>query len=176
MLTGRRLIVAWEKSAVLKMDTQVHLEGLSLVVQGQTVRQFCDRAANLWAEAVQTLPDCSMRFALNSVTNTLPHNANLHLWEKKPSPTCPRALCPERQTFQHVLNHCETALEKGTYSERHDDILTSLYSFVSSHLLLGHRVTVDLPGEELVRLPPRCGHHMLPSRHGDLESRLHCPN
>ena len=130
MLTGRQLW-HWEESAVVKMhmDTQVHLEWCkSLVMQGRTVRQFCDRAANLWAEAVQALPDCSMRFALNSVTNTLPHNANLHLWGKKPSPTY--QLCPERQTLQHVLNHCETALEKRTYNERHDDILTSLYSFV----------------------------------------------
>ena len=71
-------------------------------MQGQTARQFCDRAANLWSQAVQALPDHVTRFALNAVTNTLPHNTNLQLWGKKPSATC--QLCPERQTLQHVLN------------------------------------------------------------------------
>ena len=77
-----------------------------------------------------------------------PSQANLHLWGKKPSPTC--QLCPERQTLQHVLNHCSTAVEMRRYNERHDDILASYYSFASTHLQPGHRITVDLPGKDYV--------------------------
>ena len=144
---NRKAIVARAKSVVVQMDTQVHLDRCrSLVVQGQTVRQFQDRAAGLWAEVVTSLPENTMRFALNSVTDTLPHNANLYLWGKQPSPVC--RLCPERQTLQHVLNHCSTALEKRRYNRRHDDILASLHSFVSSHLRPGDHLTVDLPDEE----------------------------
>ena len=145
----RKALVAQAKDRVAQVDASTRLEQCrSLAVQGQTVRQFEDRAAALWSQAVLTSPDHVMRFALNAVTDTLPHNANLHLWGKKPSSTC--QLCPEKQTLHHILNHCSTALEKRRYNERHDDILASLYSFASTHLRPGHRVTVDLPGEEYV--------------------------
>ena len=144
---SRKVIVACAKSAVVQADMQVHLEQCSRrVVQGQTVRQFQNRAAELWACVVTSLPESTMRFPLNSVTDTLPHNANLHLWGKQPSPVC--RVCPERQTLQHVLNHCSTALEKRRYNRRHDDILASLYSFVTSHLRPGDHVTADLPDVE----------------------------
>ena len=86
---SRKVIVAHAKSAVVQADMQVHFEQCSRwVVQGQTMRQFQDRAAELWAHVVTSLPESSMRFALNSVTYTLPHNANLHLWGKQTSPVC----------------------------------------------------------------------------------------
>ena len=56
-------------------------------------------------------------------------------------------LCPEWQTRQHVLNHCSVALERLRYNRRHDDVLWTLFKFISSHLQPGHQVTADLPGE-----------------------------
>jgi len=56
-------------------------------------------------------------------------------------------LCPEWQTRQHVLNHCSVALERLRYNQRHDDVLWTLFKFISSHLQPGHQVTADLPGE-----------------------------
>ena len=132
---SRKVIAVRAKSAVVQADMQVHPEQCSAVdgLCRDSRRQFQDRAAaELWAHVVTSLPESTMRFALNSVTDTLPHNANLHLWGKQPSPVC--WLCPERQTLQHVLNHCSTALEKRCHNRRHDDILASLYSFVTSHL------------------------------------------
>ena len=127
-------------------DTDAHLcHSTSLSRQNLPLRDD-SRAPQLWSQAVQALPDHMLRFALNSVTNTLPHNANLHLWGKKPSAIC--QLCPERQTLQHVLNHCTTALEKRRYNKRHDDILSSLYAFASVHLCPGEQITVDLPEHE----------------------------
>ena len=130
---SQKTLAARAKGRVAEVDASVHLEQCrTLSVQGQTVRQFEDRAADLWSQTVLTSPDHMMRFALNAVTDTLPHNANLHLWGKKPSPKC--QLCPERQTLQHVLNHCCVALERRRYNQRHDDVLQSLYNFISSHL------------------------------------------
>ena len=85
-----------------------------------------------------------MWFALNAVADTLPHNANLHLWGKKSTSGC--QLCPERQTLQHVLNHCSLALVRRRYNQRHDDVW-SLFKFISSYLQPSHQVTADLPGE-----------------------------
>ena len=39
--------------------------------------------ASLWSKAVQSLPAEQMRFALNAAVDTLPHNANLHLWKRR---------------------------------------------------------------------------------------------
>ena len=141
-----KTLAARAKGRVAEVDTSVRIEQCrALSVQGQTVRQFEDRATDLWSQAILTSPDHMMWFVLNAVTDTLPHNAKLHLWGKKPSSKC--QLCPERQTLQHVLNHCSVALEKRRYNERHDDILWSLYNFISSYLQPGHQVTADLPGE-----------------------------
>ena len=75
---NQKAIVAQVRRAVVQADVHVHLaQSRSLVVQGLTVRQFCDRPANLWSQAVEALLDHGLSFALNSVTNTLPHNANL---------------------------------------------------------------------------------------------------
>ena len=143
---SRKTLAARAKGRVAEVDTSVHLERCkALPVQGQTARQFEDRAADLWSQAVLTSPDHVMRFALNAVMDTLPHNANLHLWGKKSSSGC--QLCHERQTLQHVLNHCIVALERRRYNQRHDDVLCSLFKFISSHLQPGHQVTADLPGE-----------------------------
>ena len=143
---NRKTTVALAKEMVVERETQTHLDHCrSLLVQGQTAWQFQDRSAEVWSQVVLTLPDHAMRFALNSVTVTLPHNSNLNLWGKMPSPGC--QLCQERQTLHHILNHCSVALQRHQYNNRHDDILMSLYSFVSNHLPPGHRVTADLPDQ-----------------------------
>ena len=143
---NRKATAALAKEMVVERDTQTRLDHCkSLPVQGQTARLFQDRAAELWSQMVLALPDHVMRFALNSVTDTLPHNSNLSLWGKMPSPGC--QLCQERQTLHHILNHCSVALQRRRYNKRHDDILMSLYSFVSNHLPPGHQVTADLPDQ-----------------------------
>ena len=48
-------------------------------VQGQLVRDFTGKPADLWSSTVQSLPECIFKFALNAVTHTLPHDKNLFL-------------------------------------------------------------------------------------------------
>lgn len=102
--TNQKATAALAKEMVVERETQTHLDLCrSLLVQGQTARQFQDRSAELWSQVVLALPDHAMRFALNLVTVTLPHNSNLNLWGKVPSPGS--QLCQERQTLRHLLNH-----------------------------------------------------------------------
>ena len=63
---------------------------------GQMMRTASPDDACLWSKVVQSLPAEQM----NAAVDTLPHNANLHLWKKK-SDCCP--LCRERQTLIHTL-------------------------------------------------------------------------
>ena len=142
-----------EKQLIKKVKQQItdveHSRRLEecrqLPVQGDIARRFDDQSSSIWAETIWSLPEKVMKFALNAIQDTLPHNSNLHLWRKKPSPDCP--LCSERQTLLHVLNHCPVALKKRRYNPRHDAILNLLSDqFTCSHISPHQRVTADLPG------------------------------
>ena len=107
----------------------------------------------LQTTAVFSLPEQIFKFALNAVTDTLPHNQNLflwkkvklHLWKKLPSPNCP--LCSNRQTLLHTLNHCPGALQCRCYNQHHDAVLELLHQFTCNHTSPQQQVTVDLPDQ-----------------------------
>jgi len=133
------------KAKVQAADNEARLSHCtSLTRQGQTARSFQGKGAEIWSNAIQTLPEALFKFALNAVTDTLPHNKNLCLWKRLPSPHCP--LCSKDQTLAHVLNNCTTALEARRYNERHDNVLQAIYSFLRDHLPPCWNITADLPG------------------------------
>ena len=118
MSADRKAAADLAKEMVVERDTQTNLDHCrGLLVQGQMTRHFQDRAAELCSQVVRGLYHI-MRFALNSMMNTLPHNSNLNLWRKMPTPGC--QLCQERQTLHHILNHCSVALQRRRYNKRHD--------------------------------------------------------
>ena len=145
--SSRPQIIRTVKRRVTAADNTRRLESCrQLAVQGDPSRRFDDRASTIWAEALWDLPERVMKFTLNAAQDTLPHNANLHLWKKLPTPNCP--LCSNRQTLLHVLNNCPVALQNRRYNQRHDAVLKQLYQFVISHASPQQQVTVDLPDQE----------------------------
>ena len=118
----------------------------SLSIQSQTMRPPINRAPVLWSMTVTKLPEHVFKFALNAITDTLPHNANVHLWKKSPLPTC--KLCPDKQTLSHVLNSCSTALNHRRFNLRHDSVLKDLYLCLKHHLPNVSKLNVDLPDTE----------------------------
>ena len=74
------------KQAMTSNLNQMRLEhSLSLETQGKLFHLVDTNASAAWSKAIQSLPSAQMKFALNSATDTLPHNANLALWRKKSS-------------------------------------------------------------------------------------------
>ena len=139
------------KKQVEVVDTKSRLShSTSLTVQNQPVKDNTSRVPRLWSSTIETLPERVFKFALNSLTDTLPHNANLHLWKKLPSPSC--NLCGQRQTLLHVLNACPSALEKRRYNARHDAILLCIHAFLVKYLPPSKHVTADLP-DQLYHFP-----------------------
>ena len=104
------------------------------------------RAPHLWATTVTTLHEQTLSFALNALTDTLPHNDNPHLWKKLPSASC--NLCGQRQTLLHVLNAYPYALKHRRYNDRHDSILECLYTYLKKLLPPTQTITADLPGHK----------------------------
>ena len=94
---------------------------LSQEKEGQMFRNTSSDAAEVWSKALLLPRDEERKFALNSALDTLPHNANLHLWRKRGDNICP--LCGEQQTLIYVLNMCPVALTTRRYNHRHDALL-----------------------------------------------------
>ena len=133
------------KSRVEEADTDARLRhSTSLSRQNLPLRDD-SRAPQLWSATISTLPDQVLRFALNSLTDTLSHNANLHLWKRITTPVC--ILCGERQTLLHVLNACPYALSRRRYNDRHDAILMCIRDFLADQLSPSQSITADLPNQ-----------------------------
>jgi hypothetical protein len=62
---------------------------LSLEREGQMFRSASPDAAELWGSTLVQFSDDPRKFALNSALDTLPHNANLHLWGRREVTTVP---------------------------------------------------------------------------------------
>jgi len=97
----------------------------SLECQRQVFRCSEDGAASTWSTAVQKLPPQLLKFSLNAVQDTLPHNANLVVWRRREGLSSACKLCGKRQTLLHFLNNCPEALNMLHYNERHDADLKS---------------------------------------------------
>jgi len=121
------------KTTVVMADADTRLEhAKSLRHQGELFRSIEDgETSSAWSSAVLSLPPEQSKFALNASQDTLPHNVNLTRWRNL-SASC--KLCGQRQTLQHVLNHCSVALELRRYNTRHDSVLDVTHTLVSSNL------------------------------------------
>jgi hypothetical protein len=105
----------------------------ALATQGQMLRDSNLTADFIWATAVSKLGSSVLKFALNSATDTLPHNSNLARWYGGlHSGLC--KLCGKKQTFLHVLNNCEVALKLRRYNQRHDRVLDQITKIAQTHL------------------------------------------
>ncbi len=149
--SGKNVRKMAKLTAVME-DAEARLEhAQSLEQQGELFRSVDDEASSVWSNTVLSLPSEQMKFALNASQDTLPHNSNLARW-KNLSAAC--KLCGQRQTLQHVLNHCEVALNLRRYNLRHDSVLDVIHSFVSTILPSGYQTIVDLPTQAPFTFPP----------------------
>ena len=90
-----------------------------------------------WKSYLYALPKGTMKFILNSTIDTLPTKTNLKLWGLSGSDKC--KLCGRKETTKHILSACDTALNQGRYTFRHNRVLkqitnnidTNLYTFYS---------------------------------------------
>ncbi|XP_035990671.1 uncharacterized protein LOC118562404 [Fundulus heteroclitus] len=82
-----------------------------------------------WTNILQ--PDFQrVRFLVQAVYDALPSPANLHVWGKSETPSCP--LCSGRGSLEHLLSGCPKALADGRYRWRHDQVLKAVAESVAS--------------------------------------------
>ena len=80
-----------------------------------------------WNSCLLGLSQPTYCFLLNSMSDSLPTNCNLKLWNKTLSSHC-KACDAEKETLLHVLNACPRMLDR--YKWRHDNVLNLLHEFV----------------------------------------------
>jgi len=152
---SRKSLTTRVKGYVQTTDDDDRLTSLqTLSKEGQLNRLLTPQAAEIWAKVVESLPDEILKFALNAALDTLPHNANLHLWKKKASPSC--TLCGERQSLIHVLNTCSVARDQRYFNTRHDAILREIVATVKEALPPTYHLTADTG-------PYNFPHHIVPT-------------
>ena len=155
----KRALIKRAKSIAYKKDAGKRLEhASSLECQGLVFRYCEDSAASMWSSVVQKLPSELMKFSLNAVQDTLPHNDNLARWRKNEGLSSSCKLCGERQTLLRVLNACPKALSLRRYNERHDAVLEVLATFLAGTLPEGYTLITDLPQFQPYLFPPHIAH------------------
>lgn len=65
-----------------------------------------------------------IRFLVQAVYDVLPSPANLHVWGKTETPSCPQ--CSGWGSLEHLLSSCPKALGEGRYRWRHDQVLKAI--------------------------------------------------
>ena len=106
--TRRALRIAFMRKVMVDED-ESRLENLKgLQRQGQMMRIATPEAASTWANPA--FPQHVFKFAVSATHDVPPHNANLHLWKKRSSSSCPLCHQPD-QNLIHVLNNCKVALD-----------------------------------------------------------------
>ena len=129
---------------VIRSEEEMSEHVKTLTKQGDFLQiGLAERGDVIWKSFIYNMKKGTLKFYLNSVSNTLPTGNNLLQWGKATSDRC--KLCQNRETTCHVLNGCKVALDQGKYTWRHDSILQyvadsldeSKYSFY-----------VDIPGKQ----------------------------
>ena len=97
-----------------------------------------------WKSTMFNLPKGVLSFATRAVIDVLPTPVNLCQWGKHTHDTC--NLCGSKCTLHHILNYCQTSLEQGRYTFRHNNIVRYLVKFLVSNATNNIKIYSDIKG------------------------------
>ena len=84
---SRKALVRVSRAVISSKEAEDLSASLSaLPQQGRMMREFGGKEAAMWATPVGKLPSETLKFVLNATVESLPPNANLHKWGKRPQP------------------------------------------------------------------------------------------
>ena len=76
---------------------------------------------SIWSSVQSKLPKNIFNFTIRYINNTLPTRKNLHKWGISTTSACAFCLYPE--SLLHVVAGCNTYLNEGRFTWRHDSVL-----------------------------------------------------
>jgi len=108
----------------------IHEEKLQnqLLYQGSffssIVKLSLPKLNSIWSTVQSKLPKNIFNFTIRYINNTLPTRKNLAKWGLSPSSDC--SLCLQPESLLHVVAGCNSYLEQGRFTWRHDSVLLHL--------------------------------------------------
>ncbi len=119
-----------------------------LIVQGNLLKLIESESSDLtWRSIIYNLPRGVLSFAVRSAIDFLPTFNNLKTWGKRTNTAC--KLCSNKETLQHILNMCHTALNQGRFTWRHNSVLSMFLSRlqdVIQNSIQGIEIFADISG------------------------------
>ena len=97
---------------------------------------------SLWSSKQSELPKNIFNFTIRYLNNTLATRNNLQKWNLSQSSDC--SFCLKSETLLHVVAGCETYLEEGHYTWRHNSALPFIASTLKD--IKDTSLFVSLPG------------------------------
>ena len=130
-LPPRKLLIKVKDKLSSENETMWLNHIKSLVKQGHFLLLATEEKNDMiWKSYMFDLKKSTLKFLLNSCLDTLPTQVNLCQWGKSTSDLCKLCLNADpplqgqkRETLQHSLNSCSTALKQGRFTWRHDNII-----------------------------------------------------
>ena len=118
-----------------------------LLVQGEFLKiVHLEETDVTWKALIYNLPQGVLKFATNAAIDSLPTNKNLYRWGKRITDKC--NLCSNTGTLHHILNNCESMLDR--YCWRHNNIIHAIIHCIKSESSLSTtRVYADIEGETI---------------------------
>ena len=127
-------------------------------MQGNFLSLLIEEDTNVtWKSYLWNLPRGVAKFALNASLDTLPSADNLRRCGKRDSDACPLCGVNSKQTLNHILSSCNSALNQGRFTWRQDSVLKTSFSFFEGKLRDGCSIYADLTGKDAG------GGHIFPS-------------
>ena len=96
-----------------------------------------------WKSIAFNIPKGILPFALKASTNTLNTPANLRRWGKRRLANC--SICGNHGTLLHILNFCQTYLDQGRFTWRHDSIIHLFASTLKEGKPEALKLFADIP-------------------------------
>lgn len=95
-----------------------------------------------WSSVQSKLPKNIFNFTIRYINNTLPTRKNLVKWGISPTSDC--SFCLQPETLLHVIAGCQTYLNEGRFTWRHDSVLNFIASSLNS--VQNYSLYADIPG------------------------------
>ena len=107
----------------------------------------------VWNRIISGLHSGQLSFMLRASVDCLPTPLNLRRWKYITDPKCKLCSLPTPTTL-HILSNCQTALDQGKYTWRHDSVLKQIVQRFMNVPSEGQALYADLRGFLANTSPP----------------------
>jgi len=100
----------------------------------------------LWSDVTESFPSFLFQFVQKALQQQLPMAANLNRWKRTTNPFCDLCGGSKPQTNKHLLSNCSNPSMLERYTNRHNDVLKTLATWINENKSAAQKLFVDIDG------------------------------